>query len=138
MSEKIVLDSFALLSFFHREPGWEKVKKVLYGLSFEGQKALLSIINWGEFFYIIKRRVGRPKADEALALLEQLPVTILSVDDQLVKEAAEIKADYPVSYSDAFCVATARRSKAEILTNDPEFKSVQHLVTVKWLSGAPT
>ena len=27
--------------------------------------------------------------------------TIISVDDALVKEAAEIKADYPVSYADA-------------------------------------
>lgn len=78
---------------------------------------------------------GKHKAEKTLALLEQLPVAILSVDDQLVKEAAEIKADYPVSYADAFCIATAQHSKAEILTNDPEFKSVQHLVTVKWLAS---
>ena len=135
MSAKIVLDSFALVSFFHKEPGWEKVKEVLYRLSSASQKALLSIINWGEFYYIVRKRVGKHKAEETLALLEQLPVAILSVDDQLVKEAAEIKADYPVSYADAFCIATAQRSKAEILTNDPEFKSVQHLVTVKWLAG---
>jgi ribonuclease VapC len=134
MSAKIVLDSFALVSFFHREPGWEKVKEVLYGLSSADQKALLSIINWGEFYYIVQRRVGRPKAEETLALLEQLPITILSVDDHLVKEAAEIKAEYPVSYADAFCIATAQRSKADILTNDPEFKSVQHLVTVRWIA----
>lgn len=134
MSAKIVLDSFALVSLFHKEPGWEKVKEVLYGLSSASQKALLSIINWGEFYYIVRKRVGKRKAEETLTLLEQLPVAIISVDDQLVKEAAEIKADYPVSYADAFCIATAQRSKAEILTNDPEFKSVRHLVTVKWLA----
>ena len=44
----------------------------------------------------------------------------------MVKEAAEIKADYPVSYADAFCIATARCSQSEILTNDPEFKTVEH------------
>ena len=134
MSAKIVLDSFALVSFFHKEPGWEKVKEVLYRLSSASQKALLSIINWGEFYYIVRKRVGKHKAEETLALLEQLPVAILSVDDQLVKEAAEIKADYPVSYADAFCIATAQRSKAEILTSDPEFKAVQNLVAVKWLA----
>ena len=42
MSAKIVLDSFALVSFFHKEPGWEKVREVLYGLSSASQKALLS------------------------------------------------------------------------------------------------
>ena len=134
MSAKIVLDSFALVSFFHKEPGWQKVKDLFYELSAANQKALLSRMNWGEFFYIVKRRVGKRKAEETLALLEQLPITILSVDDEIVKEAAEIKADYPVSYADAFCIATARRSKGHILTNDPGFKSVQQLVTVDWLS----
>jgi ribonuclease VapC len=144
MSSKIVLDSFALVSFFHKEAGWKKVKEVFYELSSASQKALLSIINWGEFYYIVKRRAGKQKAEETLALLEQLPVKILSVDDELVKEAAEIKADYPVSYADAFCIATAQRSEADILTNDseadiltndPEFKSVQNLVKVTWIAG---
>ena len=138
MNANIVLYSFALVSFFHKEPGWEKVKEVFYGLSSAKQKALLSIINWGEFYYIVKRRVGKRKAEESIALLEQLPVTITPVDDALVKEAAEIKADYPVSYADAFCIATARRSKSEILTNDPEFKTVEHLVNVIWLVEGQT
>jgi len=134
MDNTIVLDSFALLSFFHKEPGWEKMQKVFYELSSSRQKALLSLINWGEFYYIIKRRVGKRKAEEALVLLEQLPVTILSVDERLVKEAAEIKSDHAVSYADAFCIATAQRSNGQILTNDPEFKLVKHIVTVVWLT----
>ncbi|MBW1801399.1 MAG: type II toxin-antitoxin system VapC family toxin [Deltaproteobacteria bacterium] len=134
MNDPIVLDSFALVCFFHKEPGWEKLKEVFYSLSSSDQKALLSIINWGEFYYIVKRRVGKDKAEEALALLEQLPIKILPVDNDLVKEAAEIKSDYPVSYADAFCIALAQRSEGQILTNDPEFEVVQHLVTVTWLT----
>ena len=42
-------------------------------------------------------------------MLEQFPIEILPVDDQIVKEAAEIKAEYPVAFADAFCVALARR-----------------------------
>jgi predicted nucleic acid-binding protein len=61
-------------------------------------------------------------------------VKIISVDEGLVKEAAEIKSDYPVSYADAFCIAIAQRSNGQILTNDPEFKSVQHLVQILWLT----
>jgi len=135
MKANIVLDSFALVSFFHKEPGWEKVKEVFYLLTSENRQAILSIINWGEFYYIVKRRVGKDKANETLALLEQLPVSIQSVDNDLVREAADITADFAVSYADAFCIATARRSDAEILTNDPGFKSVQHLVKVKWIVG---
>ncbi len=135
MNDHIVLDSFALVCFFHKEPGWDKVKEVFYGLSSSDQKALLSAINWGEFYYTLKRRVGKDKAEEALALLEQLPITIITVDNELVKEAAEIKSDYPVSYADAFCIALAQRSNCQIHTNDPEFKSVEHLVTVTWLEN---
>jgi len=134
MNDPLVLDSFALVSLFHKEPGWEKMQQVLYEFSSSGQKALLNVINWGEFYYIIKRRVGKRKAEESLVLLKQLPVKVLSVDDILVKEAAEIKSEYPVSYADAFCIATAQRFNGQILTNDPEFKLVQHLVNIIWLT----
>ncbi len=135
MNETIVLDSFALVIFFHRERGWEKIKQIFYELASSGQQAFLNIINWGEFYYIIRRRVGKQKAEEALALLEQLPIKVISVDDKLVKEAAEIKSDYPVSYADAFCIATAQRLSGQIFTNDPEFKSVRDLIPVVWLTG---
>lgn len=137
MSDAFVLDSFALVSLFHKEQGWEKVQHTLYNLSSSGKKALLSLINWGEFYYIVKRRVGKAKAEEALVLLDQLPVRLVPVDDKLVKEAAEIKSDYPISYADAFCVAVAQRSKSRILTSDPEFKNVQHFVSIAWLTDQP-
>jgi|Deesub1362A_J573_1020465.scaffolds.fasta_scaffold00520_3 ribonuclease VapC len=131
---KVILDSFALVSLFHREEGWEQVQRILRQISATGEKALLCRINWGEFYYIVRRRVGKRKAEEALALLEQLPVEILSVDDDLVKEAAEIKADHAVAYADAFCIAVAMRVKGRIITNDPEFRAVQDRVCILWLS----
>ena len=134
MSEHIVLDSFALVCFFHKEPGWVKVKEVFYDLSSSDRKALLSTIHWGEFYYIVKRRVGKDKAEEAIALLEHLPLTIVPVDNDLVKEAAEIKSDHTISYADSFCIALAQRTDGQILTNDPEFKSVEDIVSVIWLA----
>lgn len=134
MKKKIVLDSFSLISLFHKEPGWEKVQDIFYKLSSSGKKALLNIVNWGEFYYIVKRRVGKAKTREALTLLEQLPIELVQVDHDLVKEAAEIKSEYPISYADAFCVATALRLDAVILTNDPEFKPLQHIVKIIWLT----
>ena len=135
MNPPIILDSFALLCFFHKEPGWEKVKALLGAHSRQGEKALLSRINWGEFYYILQRRVGRDKTQEALSLLDQLPIDIISVDDPLVREAAEIKAGHPIAYAGAFCAALAQRHKGRILTGDPEFKTVEKLVSVQWLKG---
>ncbi|MDR4470562.1 MAG: type II toxin-antitoxin system VapC family toxin [Nitrospira sp.] len=135
MSKKLVLDSFALVSLFHKEPGWEKVRAALYEQQRAGTKAVLNWVNWGEFFYIVKRKVGSTRAAEALHLLEQLPIELVPVDLALVREAAEIKSEHAVSYADAFCIATARRMSATVLTSDPEFHAVEHLITVRWLSA---
>lgn len=134
MSKKLVLDSFALVSLFHKEPGWEKVRAALYEQQRSGTKAFLNWVNWGEFFYIVKRKVGAVKAAEALHLLEQLPIELVAVDLLLVREAAEIKSEHAVSYADAFCIATARRLSATVLTSDPEFHAVEHMITVRWLN----
>jgi uncharacterized protein len=135
MEQPVILDSFALISFFHREPGWEMVRSIFKDLTQKGGKTFLCRINWGEFYYIVKRRTGQAKTLEALALIEQLPIDILSVDDLLISEAAEIKSDYPIAYADAFCVATAKRLNGRIVTSDPEFKAVEKLVPVQWISG---
>lgn len=135
MSGKLVLDSFALVSLFHKEPGWEKVRASLYEQQRAGTKAYLNWVNWGEFYYIVKRKVGATKAVEALHLLEQLPIELVPLDLQLVREAAEIKSEHAVSYADAFCIATARRLSGTVLTSDPEFHAVEHLITVRWLTS---
>lgn len=133
LNKPIVFDSFALLALFHKERGWRKVRDVLKGLESQDEKGLLCRINWGEFYYIIKRRLGKTKAEESIALLEQLPIEIISVDDELVKEASEIKSEYPVAYADAFCIALTKRVSGCVLTGDPEFSSVKDLIDIEWL-----
>ncbi len=134
MNEKVVLDSFALVSLFHREPGWEVVQTVLYDQDKARSRAILNWINWGEFFYIVKRRVGAAKTADALRLLEQLPIELFPVDQSLVRAAAEVKSEHTLSYADAFCVATAQRLNAIVLTGDPEFESVESLIKIRWLT----
>ncbi len=134
VSEKLVLDSFALVSLFHREPGWQVVQAALYKQEKARMRAVLNWINWGEFFYIVKRRVGAAKGIETLRLLEQLPIELFPVDQPLVRAAAEIKSDHALSYADAFCVATAQRLNATVLTNDHEFRSVLGLIKIRWLT----
>jgi predicted nucleic acid-binding protein len=133
VSERIVLDSFALISLFNKEPGWPTVQKSLYDLQARGDRALLCWVNWGEVYYVIARRAGRAKAVETMHLLEQLPVELENADPQLVRSAAEIKCDHAISYADAFCIATAMRHQGIILTSDPEFAAVSHLVRIRWL-----
>lgn len=62
-----------------------------------------------------------------------LPIQPAPIDFDLVSEAAKIKARHPLSYADAFAVATALRHDATIITGDPEFQSVKDMVTIQWL-----
>ena len=134
MSEKLVLDSLALVSLFHREPGWQVVQKALYDQDKSRTRAVLNWINWGEFYYIVRRRVGAAKTTDTLRLLEQLPIDLFPVDQPLVRAAAEIKSEHALSYADAFCIATAQRLDATVLTNDPQFESVENLIKIRWLT----
>ena len=47
--------------------------------------------------------------------------------------AAELKARYPISYADAFALASAIEHQAELVTGDPEFRQVENLVKIVWV-----
>ena len=128
-----VLDTFAWLAYLQDEPAAARVEQVLEQAAKEKRPVFVSIINLGEVLYIIERRGGVPKAQAALALIRQLPIEILPADESAVFAAAHIKANHALSYADAFTVAAAIRQNAQLLTGDPEFKSVEHLVKVEWL-----
>jgi predicted nucleic acid-binding protein len=83
--------------------------------------------------YSVERRRGFTAAQKTLMLLQILPITILEVTNDLVLEAAHIKANHPISYSDAFAVAAAIDQKAIVLTGDPEFECVEKLAAIEWL-----
>ncbi len=93
----------------------------------------MSGINIGEVGYIILRAKLTNNLDDFLSQFLSLPIRPVPVDFDLVIEAAKIKASYPLSYADAFAVATALRNDAAIITGDPEFKAVMKLVQIDWL-----
>lgn len=51
----------------------------------------------------------------------------------LTLEAARITADFPMAYADAFAMTTAIREDATVVTGDPEFRAVAHLVDILWI-----
>jgi predicted nucleic acid-binding protein len=57
----------------------------------------------------------------------------MPADRPLVFEAAHVKARFPVSYADAFSVALAKRTRARVMTGDPEFRAVESEIPVHWL-----
>ncbi len=128
-----MLDSFALLAFLNRENGFANVRELLHSARASGTLLLMNEINIGEVYSIIAKGRSLDKAEEFLRRLETLPIQRLGNTFEEVLDAAKLKAQFPISYADAFGVATAQRSQAVVVTGDPEFQAVSHLIEIMWL-----
>lgn len=130
-----VLDSWALLAFFEDEPAAETVERILLDGEAGKTKLLLSVVNWGEVYYSIMRRVSQDAAEAKALEIAGLPIEIVPVDADLalVRQAAQFKALHKMSYADAFAAALAKTKKAELVTGDYEFRQVEGSVKVHWL-----
>ena len=133
MTPRYLFDSHALLAFFQEEKGTEVVAKILRRAIKQRLDRLICVINLGEIIYMTKRRFGDKKKMEILGRVHQLGLKILPVPETLVYKAAEFKADYPISYADCFALACALEQSAILITGDPEFKNVSHLINIQWI-----
>jgi len=134
VTQKRLLDSFAIIAYLNKEKGFEKVRDVLSEAQESGKPVIINDINIGEVYYILFRKRGPEKTNFFLeTILPSLPVQVFSNDFNDVIRAAKIKAEHPLSFADYFAVATAGKEKAVIMTGDPEFKRIEKLVTIEWL-----
>lgn len=128
-----ILDSFAVLAYLKGEPAGQRVREVLSQAASGKCRVILSMVNLGEVVYIIERQHGLLRAQEILALLDHEPIKIVEADRLAVLTAAHIKANYPLSYADAFVVSAAQAHSGTVLTGDPEFQAVEDLINIEWL-----
>ena len=133
MAAAKVLDSWALLRYLEREPGYEKIIDLFERAVESSRPLLMCIVNWGEVYCQVARRFGEQKAQEIEKLIQTLPITLVEATKELTREAARVKAAKRMAYADCFAVALARLKKAEIYTGDPEFKVVEKDIKVVWL-----
>ena len=133
MKSGYLFDSYALLAFFQNESGAKIVYNILEKSRRQSIDRLICVINLGEIIYMTKKLFGDKKKLEILGRIHQLSFKVLPVPDSLIYQAAEIKAEYPISYADCFVIACAQEHNATIVTGDPEFKNVEHLVNIEWI-----
>jgi len=90
-----------------------------------------------EVYYIILRQQSRDIADLAFARIKALPVNYIdSIDDELLRKAAWLKENYPISYADALAASMAIIYKSSLLTGDSGFKELgeKEAVAIQWLT----
>lgn len=109
------LDSWAVLRLLEgTEPAASRVDEVM-----RDGRPVMSWINLGEVFYIVRRDQGDDDAHEVVRDL-RLRLDLDLPSEHRILNAAAIKADHPMAYADAFAAATAAAHDATLLTGDPE------------------
>ena len=133
MAADFVLDTFAVMAFIRGEAGRKRVRDLLEQSQRGEIVCRISAISVGEAAYIVERRSGIEGVRRMLAELDQARVAIEDATWTRILAAAHMKALHQMSYADAFAVALAQEFGATVVTGDPEFNSVEHLVSVEWL-----
>jgi len=128
-----VLDSYSLIAYIEGEAGKDTMIDIFRSARDSGKTLLLSVVNWGEVYYITLREAGRERADEVAHLISTLPIQIVPADLELARQAAIFKSGKKMSYADCFAAALAKQRKAELVTGDKEFKQVEGEVKLLWL-----
>ncbi len=130
---KKILDSYALLVFLEKEPGYEKVDSMLQKASIDNNDLLMSAVNYGEVLYVTLRKYGYKKVSEIEDAMRVLPVEIIDADLEIVREAAKLKASHRISYADCFAAALAKLHKGGVVTGDKEFKTIENKIKIFWV-----
>ncbi|MDE2060557.1 MAG: type II toxin-antitoxin system VapC family toxin [candidate division NC10 bacterium] len=129
-----VLDSYSLIAYLEGEAGAEKMIELFRLARDSGRDLLVSVINWGEVYYVTLREAGRERADEVAHLIATLPIEVVLADLDLTRQAADFKSSKKMSYADCFAAALAKARKAELVTGDKEFRQVDGEVKILWIS----
>ena len=128
-----VLDSYSLIAYLEGGPGAENMIEMFQAARDSGRDLLLSVVNWGEVYYITLREVGRERAEAVAHLISTLPIELVPADLELTKLAAQLKATKKMSYADCFAAALAKLRKAELVTGDEEFRQVEGEIKIHWV-----
>jgi PIN domain nuclease of toxin-antitoxin system len=114
----VILDASAVLAFLLAEPGKDTVLAALLA------GADMTTVNFAE---VATKYVLRGASKEAESLREQLPVTLVPVDEDLAVRAAlmaGITRSVGLSLGDRVCLALAQRSGQPALTADQSWLKV--------------
>jgi len=110
----VVLDSWALLAYLKDEPAATQIED-----EWLARRPAICSINLGEVLYILIRDLGEEAATEQIEVVRRNSA-LVEPDWNLIAAAARLKATGRLAYADAFCIATAERLEAPLLTGDPE------------------
>jgi len=89
----------------------------------------VSTIEIYEVYKVIRRDLSEERAVEAVSALRQ--ATIVTVDEPLALQAADLSLAHGLAMADALVYATAQRFGATLVTGDTDFDGLPDTVVVR-------
>jgi len=129
-----VLDANAVLDLIEAGPGARKVERLLQSALQQQSSVLISVLNWGEVFYLLWQRRGEETARRTIANLSRLPLRIIPVDLSQALKAGEIKAVHKIPYVDCVAAALAVLQHATLVTSDRDFEKLGRQFPILWIT----
>lgn len=131
--KKYVFDSFAMFAYFEKENNFDVVSDILIRAIDNEAEIFMSVVNWGEVYYIALREGGKERAELYRSIISQYPITIVEANKELTLSAAVYKAFNKISYADAFAASLSEQRKAILVTGDKELKSLEKKIKIHWI-----
>jgi ribonuclease VapC len=132
-----VIDAWAALAWLKGEgQAAVQVRRLLLSARRGRLQLIMSVMNLGEVYYRTAKVSDEANARLILDRFRHAPVVLVPVENQLVFQAASLKARFPISYADSFAAALAVQRDARLVTGDPDFRSlgVASLLRIQWLA----
>jgi predicted nucleic acid-binding protein len=129
-----VLDANAVVSFIEAGPGSVRVQRLFEDALRQRCVVQISVLNWGEVFYLVWQRRGEETARQTMANLSRLPLNRVPLDLSLCLKAGEIKAIYKVPYVDSVAAALAKSQQATLVTADRDFENLGRHFPILWIA----
>lgn len=137
-----VLDTSALITILGREPGVETILEILDAASdpadrsvdtapSEVTRVFLPFMALMELEYLSRQRLGDEEARRVCDLVKAWPVELVESSEEWRREAARIKASFPLSVADAWISSLATMMDAELAHKDPEYDAITGLRSLR-------
>jgi predicted nucleic acid-binding protein len=137
-SPRLVLDTWPVM-------GWLKDRKraadyfdlLLAKAGRSEVRLFMSRMNLGEVYYSTAKAWGVARADAVMERLHELPVHLVSVSDESVLRAAQLKITHKISYAGAFVAGLAMELGCPLVTGDTEFLALAKsgIIQLDWIGA---
>jgi ribonuclease VapC len=118
--KEYVLDTNALVRFFRGAPGFLQVRGIVQQARDGRSQLTMSVVNLGETLYVLARHFG---SEQAMRCIQEAKksMTVVPVDEQTALDAGKLRLHYKLGFADCFAAQLAMRSRATLVTADPDF-----------------